>query len=64
MDASPLNFLVLLILFGAVFFYVLHGVVRSAVRSGIRQAQRDAERDRQWLIGRSVGLAGDAVKDS
>lgn len=42
MDAGPLNFVVLLALGAAVFFYVLYLVIRAAVRDGIVRA--DARR--------------------
>ncbi|RAX18507.1 hypothetical protein DC347_00035 [Pseudarthrobacter sp. AG30] len=37
-DAGPLNFVVLLAVGGAVFFYVLYFVIRAAVRDGIVRA--------------------------
>ena len=40
--------LVLLALFGGVFFYILYGVIRAGVRDGIRQAdERRAGRSEQ-----------------
>ena len=44
--------LVLYIIFGAIFFYILYGVVRAAVRDGIlqadeRRATRAGELDRR-----------------
>ncbi len=47
MDAGPLNFVVLSVVFAAVFFYVLYRVVRAAVRDGIVQAdeRRAADND-------------------
>lgn len=44
--------LVLYIIFGAIFFYILYGVVRAAVRDGIlqadeRRARRSGELDRR-----------------
>jgi len=36
--------LVLYVLFGAVFFYILYGVIRAAVRDGILQADERRER--------------------
>lgn len=40
--------LVLLALFGAVFFYILYGVIRAGVRDGILQADaRRAARSEQ-----------------
>lgn len=40
--------LVLFVLVGAVFFYILYGVVRAAVRDGILQAdERRAKRSKQ-----------------
>lgn len=38
MDAGPLNFVVLLAVGAAVFFYVLYLVIRAAVRDGIVRA--------------------------
>ncbi|KSU70413.1 hypothetical protein [Pseudarthrobacter enclensis] len=38
MDAGPLNFVVLLVVGAAVFFYVLYLVIRAAVRDGIVRA--------------------------
>lgn len=35
---NPLNSPVLLVVFAAIFFYVLYGVIRAAVRDGILQA--------------------------
>ena len=34
-----LDSLVLAVLFGAIFFYILYGVIRAAVRDGILQAE-------------------------
>lgn len=43
MDATPLNTLVLTIVFAAIALYCLYFVVRSGVRDGILQAkQREA----------------------
>ena len=40
--------LVLFVLFGATFFYILYGVIRAAVRDGIGQAdERRAKRSEQ-----------------
>ncbi|GAB3555868.1 hypothetical protein GCM10027404_33310 [Arthrobacter tumbae] len=39
MDAEALNTIVLGLVVGGIFFYVLYGVVRAAVRDGIQQAQ-------------------------
>jgi len=36
--------LVLFVLFGAVFFYILYGVIRAAVRDGIGQADERRRR--------------------
>lgn len=36
---GDLTGLVLFVLFGAIFFYVLYGVIRAAVRDGILQAE-------------------------
>ena len=45
---GDLTGLVLFVLFGAVFFYVLYGVVRAAVRDGILQAdERRARRSEE-----------------
>ncbi|MFD1846470.1 hypothetical protein [Arthrobacter flavus] len=38
MDPSWLNSIVLFVVFGVVFFYVLYGVIKAAVREGIKQA--------------------------
>ncbi len=47
--------LVLLALVGAVFFYILYGVVRAAVRDGILQAD---ERRRRRVADESERLGG------
>ena len=49
---GDLTGLVLFALFGAVFFYILYGVIRAAVRDGIlqadeRRATRAGELDRR-----------------
>lgn len=51
MDASPLNALLLFVTFGAVFFYVLYGVIRGAVREGIKQAWAAREADAERTSG-------------
>ncbi|MDI2033678.1 hypothetical protein [Paenarthrobacter nitroguajacolicus] len=40
MDATPLNNLVLTIVFAAIALYALYFVVRAGVRDGIIQAQK------------------------
>lgn len=45
---------VLLVVFAAVFFYVLYGVIRAAVRDGILQA------DERRARGRADQLRGEA----
>lgn len=54
---SPLNNPVLLVVFAAVFFYVLYGVVRAAVRDGILQAD---ERRKEASAG--VSSSGDGAR--
>jgi len=49
---GDLTGLVLFVLFGAIFFYILYGVIRAAVRDGIlqadeRRATRAGELDRR-----------------
>ena len=44
MDAAPLNSFVLFVVYAAVFFYILYGVVRAATRDGIIAARRELER--------------------
>lgn len=47
--------LVLFVLFGAVFFYILYGVIRAAVRDGIGQAEERRRRrheDQPDSVGR------------
>ncbi|MDQ0117997.1 hypothetical protein AB0280_17430 [Pseudarthrobacter sp902506025] len=45
---GDLTGLVLFVLIGAVFFYILYGVIRAAVRDGILQAdERRARRSEQ-----------------
>ncbi|MEV7662656.1 hypothetical protein [Paenarthrobacter sp. NPDC089316] len=39
MDATPLNNLVLTVVFAAIALYALYFVVRAGVRDGIRQAR-------------------------
>lgn len=51
-----LDSLVLAVVFAAVFFYVLYGVVRAAVRDGILQAD-----GRRQKAGLSVNGSGDGV---
>lgn len=43
---NPLNNPVLLVVFAAVFFYVLYGVIRAVVRDGILQAKERREKER------------------
>lgn len=43
MDPSFLNSVVLFVVFSAIFFYVLFGVVKAAVREGIEQAWQRRE---------------------
>lgn len=50
-----LNNPVLLVVFAAVFFYVLYGVIRAAVRDGILQADERREKAR---IGLNSGERG------
>ncbi|MFF2345023.1 hypothetical protein [Pseudarthrobacter sp. NPDC058119] len=47
--------LVLYVLFGAVFFYILYGVIRAAVRDGILQAD---ERRRRHAAEQPERLGG------
>jgi len=47
--------LILFVLFGAVFFYILYGVIRAAVRDGILQAD---ERRRQRAVEEPERLGG------
>ncbi|MDQ0118444.1 hypothetical protein J2T22_001622 [Pseudarthrobacter defluvii] len=49
---NPLDNPVLLVVFAAVFFYVLYGVIRAAVRDGIFQADERREKARA-LAGNS-----------
>jgi hypothetical protein len=42
-----LDSLVLTVVFAAVFFYVLYGVIRAAVRDGILQAEKRRVRPNQ-----------------
>lgn len=51
-----LDSLVLAVVFAAVFFYVLYGVIRAAVRDGTLQAN-----DRRRKAG--VGVGGDSNGD-
>ncbi|MDQ0665491.1 hypothetical protein QFZ35_003989 [Arthrobacter ulcerisalmonis] len=47
--------LVLFVLFGAIFFYILYGVIRAAVRDGIGQADERRRRlteDESDIAGR------------
>ncbi|MEJ1177671.1 MULTISPECIES: hypothetical protein [unclassified Pseudarthrobacter] len=46
---NPLNNPVLFVVFAAVFFYVLYGVIRAAVRDGILQADERREKARLEL---------------
>lgn len=41
---NPLNNPILLVVFVAIFFYVLYGVIRAAVRDGILQADEWREK--------------------
>ncbi|MCX8455924.1 hypothetical protein [Paenarthrobacter ureafaciens] len=43
---NPLSNPVLLVVFAAIFFYVLYGVIRAAVRDGILQADKRREEAR------------------
>lgn len=49
MDAGPLNFVVLSVVFAAVFFYVLYLVIRAAVRDGIAPANERRTADKSDL---------------
>lgn len=51
---ADFNILVLAILFSAIFFYVLYGVIRAAVRDGIIQAD-----ERRQQAGVGVNSSGD-----
>jgi hypothetical protein len=48
-----LDSLVLTVVFSAVFFYILYGVIRAAVRDGILQAD-----ERRQKAGQTVGGGG------
>ena len=52
---GDLTGLVLFALFGAIFFYVLYGVIRAAVRDGILQAD---ERRRRRVAEQPERLGG------
>jgi hypothetical protein len=41
---NPLDNPVLLMVFAAIFFYVLYGVIRAAVRDGVLQADERREK--------------------
>ncbi|WP_285314560.1 hypothetical protein [Pseudarthrobacter sp. fls2-241-R2A-168] len=51
-----LDILVLTVVFAAVFFYVLYGVIRAAVRDGILQAD-----ERRQQAGVGVNSSGDGA---
>ncbi|MHC6230720.1 hypothetical protein ACX5I6_13980 [Arthrobacter sp. MMS24-T111] len=48
-----LDSLVLTVVFAAVFFYILYGVIRAAVRDGILQADERRQKARQTADGGS-----------
>lgn len=45
MDAGALSFVVLSVVFAAVFFYILYRVIRAAVRDGIVLAEERSASD-------------------
>jgi hypothetical protein len=53
---ADFNFLVLAVLFSAIVFYVLYGVIRAAVRDGIIQAD---ERRQHAEVG--INSSGDGA---
>ncbi|WP_258802363.1 hypothetical protein [Pseudarthrobacter sp. NS4] len=46
---TDLNNVVLAVLFTAIFFYVLYGVIRAAVRDGIGQADEQRRKHEEGL---------------
>lgn len=63
MDADPFNVIVLTAVIGAVFFYVLYGVIRAATRDGIIAARRQAEEDGALRDGAKPGRTVETVEN-